>query len=181
MSVMPERYKSTANTRYLLQSNLTDGGSRPSRTPTRMQPRLHEWSVYHSSHPDVAQNGWRKWSAEHPDWYAKKPSSTHPDWHNRRVNTVRRADYKNINWSYEYPSKPTSRTHDHFVSYTNEVKQKDTLKPLPHNKSYRGRFTYPSPFPMEVPMPKWGLYHTQKCEEPIRLDHFPPIKYDGYK
>ena len=92
------------------------------------------------------------------------------------------ADYKNINWAYEYPSKPTSRINDDFISVTNEVIQKDTLKPIPHNKAYQGCNTFPSPdhIPKEVPVPKWGLYHPPNYEEPIRYNHFPPIKYNGY-
>lgn len=34
--------------------------------------------------------GWRKWSAEHPDWYARRSTSRHPDWYNRQTNTTRR-------------------------------------------------------------------------------------------
>lgn len=92
------------------------------------------------------------------------------------------ADYKNINWAYEYPSKPTSRINDDFISVTNEVMQKDTLKPIAHNRSYTGSNTFPKPdhIPKEVPVPKWGLYHPPNYEEPIRYNHFPPIKYNGY-
>lgn len=91
------------------------------------------------------------------------------------------ADYKKVNWHYERPSKPTSRTHDDFISHTNEVMQKDVLRPMSHNKSYQGRFTFKEPYPMEIPMSKWGLYNPPHYDEPIRVNHFPPIKYDGYK
>lgn len=40
------------------------------------------------------QNGWSKWGAEHPDWYAHSAASQHPDWYNRRVDTIRGADTK---------------------------------------------------------------------------------------
>lgn len=40
----------------------------------------------------LPKDGWRKWSAELPDWYAWKASSSHPDWYRRRVNTVRRGE-----------------------------------------------------------------------------------------
>ncbi|XP_045171620.1 uncharacterized protein LOC123533806 [Mercenaria mercenaria] len=157
--------------------------STPAKLPKQWQPKLHEWSVYHSSHPDVARDGWRKWSGDRPDWYAWKSSSKNPDWYRRNVNTIRRADYKNINWVYEYPSKPTSRVHDDFISVTNEVMQKDMLKPMPPNRAYSGCTTHPKPdpIPKEVPVPKWGLYNPPHYEEPIRYNHFPPIKYNGYK
>ncbi|OWF48248.1 uncharacterized protein LOC110453316 [Mizuhopecten yessoensis] len=153
----------------------------PASQPKLWQADLYSWKRYHSSSPDVAHKGWQKWGGPHPDWYAKKSSSQHPDWFNRNINTIRRSDYKKVNWHYERPSKPTSRTHDDFISYTNEVMQKDVLRPMSHNKSYQGRFTFKQPYPMEVPMPKWGLYNPPHYEEPIRNDHFPPIKYDGYK
>ncbi|XP_071110982.1 uncharacterized protein [Haliotis cracherodii] len=154
--------------------------STQAKLPKLWQPKLHEWNPYHCSSPDVAHAGWRKWSAEHPDWYARRASSQHPDWYNRRRDTVRRADYKNINWHNERPSKPTARTHDDFVPYTNEVMMKDVIKPMPHNKGFQGTVTFPKPFPMEVPAPKWGLYHPPHYEEPTRLNHFPPVRYSGY-
>ncbi|VDI30605.1 uncharacterized protein LOC143075339 isoform X2 [Mytilus galloprovincialis] len=154
--------------------------STPAKLPKQWQPKLNEWSVYHSSHPDVAQAGWRKWSAEHPDWYARRSTSRHPDWYNRQTNTTRRVDYKNINWHYERPSKPTSRVHDDFIPNNNEVMHKAVQRPMPHNKAYMGTFSYPRPFPMEIPPPKWGLYNPPNYEEPARFDHFPPLRYNGY-
>jgi hypothetical protein len=61
--------------------------------------------------------------------------------------------------------------------------QKDMLKPLPPNRYYAGGMTHPKPdpIPKEVPVPKWGLYNPPHYEEPIRYNHFPPIKYNGYK
>ena len=154
--------------------------SNPAKLPKLWQPKLHEWSVYHCSHPDVGQAGWRKWSGEHPDWYARRSTSRHPDWYNRQTNTTRRVDYKNINWHYERPSKPTSRVHDDFIPNNNEVIHKDVQKAMPHNKAYMGSFSYPRPFPMEIPPPKWGLYSAPNYEEPSRFNHFPPLRYDGY-
>ena len=89
-------------------------------------------------------------------------------------------DYKNINWSYELPSKPTSRIHDGFTPYENDVIMKDTLPAMPHNRSYQGSFSYPKPFPQEIPTPKWGLYNPPHYQEPGRLNNYPPVKYDGY-
>ena len=89
-------------------------------------------------------------------------------------------DYKNVNWHYERPSKPTSRTHDDFIPRENDVMMKEVIVPMPHNKHYQGSFSYPRPYPMEIPMPKWGIYAPPHYEEPVRFDHFPPIKYHGY-
>ncbi|KAK6192720.1 hypothetical protein SNE40_004144 [Patella caerulea] len=155
--------------------------SRPAKLPKEWQPKLHEWNPYHCSHPDVAQAGWRKWSAEHPDWYAKRATSQHPDWYNRRRDTIRRVDYKNINWHYEQPSKPTSRNMDDFVPIKPDVQMKDVLKPMPPNRSFKGHTSYPKPFPYEIPMPNWGLYHPDHYKDPVILNHFPPIRYNGYK
>lgn len=57
---------------------------------------------------------------------------------------------------------------------------KDVQKAMPHSKHYLGQFSYPKPYPMEVPPPKWGLYNPPNYEEPARFNHFPPIKYNGY-
>lgn len=97
-----------------------------------------------SSHPDVRQAGWQKWSREHPDWYARRSTSTHPDWYNRERDTIRRSDYKCINWHYERPSKPTSRVHDHFIPRENDVMMKDVQKAMPHSKHYLGSLVTPS-------------------------------------
>jgi len=154
--------------------------STPAKLPKLWQPKLHEWKTYHCSSPDVAREGWKKWSSEHPDWYAKRGTSRHPDWHNRRVDTTRRVDYKNINWHYERPSKPTSRTHDAFTPYENDVIMKETLPAMSHNKGFRGSFSYPKPFPQEIPTPKWGLYNPPVYTQPLREDHYPPVQYHGY-
>ncbi|KAL8597190.1 hypothetical protein ACOMHN_022237 [Nucella lapillus] len=154
--------------------------STPAKLPKLWQPKLHEWKTYHCSSPDVARVGWRKWSAEHPDWYAWRGTSRHPDWHNRTVDTIRRADYKNVNWHYERPSKPTSRSHDAFTPYENDVIMKDTLPAMPHNRSFQGKFSCPKPFPQEIPTPKWGLYNPPHYQEPGRLDNYPPVQYNGY-
>ncbi|BFZ18842.1 hypothetical protein BsWGS_21881 [Bradybaena similaris] len=149
----------------------------PAKLPKEWQPKLNEWNPYHCSHPDVARAGWRKWSAEQPGWYAWKSSSRHPDWYNREVNSIMQGNYKTNNWHWERPSKPTSRQPtvmscgDHIVE--------GTQKPFPHNRGYHGTFSYPNPFPQEVPTPKWGLYHPGHYEEPTRFNHFPPIHHDG--
>ncbi|KAK3774026.1 hypothetical protein RRG08_030108 [Elysia crispata] len=155
--------------------------STPAKLPKEWQPKLHEWKTYHCSHPDVARVGWRKWSAEHPDWYAWRSTSRHPDWFNRETNQIRRADYKNVNWHFERPSKPTSRIHDDFIPFNNEVMMKDVQRPMPHNRGYRGNWSYPTPFPQEIPSPKWGLYNPPHYQEPTRLNYFPPIRYDGHQ
>lgn len=89
-------------------------------------------------------------------------------------------DYKNVNWHYERPSKPTSRTHDGFVPYENDVIMKETLPQMPHNRSYKESFSYQKPFPQEVPKPKWGLYNPPHYQEPARFNSYPPFKYNGY-
>uniref|UniRef100_A0A2C9LLD5 Uncharacterized protein n=1 Tax=Biomphalaria glabrata TaxID=6526 RepID=A0A2C9LLD5_BIOGL len=155
--------------------------STPAKLPKEWQPKLHEWNPYHCSHPDVAKAGWRKWSAEHPDWHAWRSTSRHPDWYNRKVNYIRRADYKNVNWHWEQPSKPTSRKHDDFVPFNNEVKMKEVQKAMPHNKGLQGSWSYAVPFPQEIPTPKWGLFNPPNYQEPTRLNHFPPIRYDGHQ
>ena len=91
------------------------------------------------------------------------------------------ADYKNVNWHFERPSKPTSRIHDDFIPFNNEVMMKDVQRPMPHNRGYRGNWSYPTPFPQEIPSPKWGLYNPPHYQEPTRLNYFPPIRYDGHQ
>ena len=55
------------------------------------------------------QLGWRKWGAEHPDWYARRAEATEPDWYQRRVNTIRGGDTKERLWPWELTCKPTEK------------------------------------------------------------------------
>jgi len=153
--------------------------SKPAKLPKQWQANLHEPKTYHCSHPDIGRPGWRKWGGAHPDWYAWRSTSRHPDWFNRTTNQIRRADYKAVNWHWERPSKPTSRVHDDFLPYNNEVIMKDVQKPMSHNKGYSGNWSYPVPFPQEIPTPKWGLFNPPDYQEPTRSNNFPPIRYDG--
>lgn len=71
--------------------------------------------------------------------------------------------------------------HDDFVPFNNEVIMKDVQRSMPHNKGFNYNWSYPKPFPQEVPTPKWGLYNPPHYQEPTRLNHFPPIRYDGHQ
>lgn len=133
--------------------------------PHMWQPNLNMASPYHSSHCDRIQNGWHKWGAEHPDWYAHSAASQHPDWYNRRVDTICRADTKERLWHWERPYKPTEKT-AYGIS-------RDSPRPW-----QRGYQAVPHDVEGQVPMPRWGLYNPPHYEEPNRVEPLPPIHPD---
>ena len=111
------------------------------------------------------QRGWRKWSAEHPDWYARREESQHPDWYSRRVNTIRSADTIERLWPWELTSRPTEKK---VYGLTQE-------KPQPVQRGYQAQ---PHTIDGQIPMPKWGLYNPPHYEEPSRVAPLPSIHVD---
>ncbi|CAE1312046.1 unnamed protein product [Acanthosepion pharaonis] len=151
----------------------------PAKMPQEWQPDLHNWNPYTCSYADVAKRGWQKWSAIQPNWLAKKNSSCHPDWYNRRVNNIRRTNYKAMNYHYERPLKPTSRTHDNFVSVSGEVMPKKTTEPMPPNRSFSAQPLLLGVTDGDIPAPNWGRYHPDFYGDPYRLQSLPPIRSGG--
>ncbi|XP_013401631.1 uncharacterized protein LOC106167391 [Lingula anatina] len=143
--------------------------------PAMWQAKHHLHPPYHSSHCDHAKGGWKKWSmgcaGQHGDWHAARPFAYEPDWYTRKVDYIREGNYKYRSWPWDQASHATTRKGDGIRTFTNETIRHEVLEP--RNIGYTGT---PQQFPYEVPPPKWGLYHPHNYEEPIRFNHFPPIR-----
>lgn len=133
--------------------------------PHMWQPNLNMPNPYHSSHCDRIQQGWRKWGAEQPDWYARRADAQCPDWYARRVNTIRQADTKEQLWPWEQTSKPTER----------RVYGLGRESPRPVQRGYQA---VPHEIEGQVAMPRWGLSHPHHYEEPSRVGPLPPVHAD---
>ena len=113
----------------------------------------------------MLQLGWRKWGAEHPDWYARRAEATVPDWYQRRVNTIRQGDTKERLWPWELTSRPTEKK-AYGIS-------RESPRPV-----QRGYQAVPHDITGQVQMPKWGLYHPPHYAEPSRVEPLPPLHGD---
>ncbi|XP_014786231.1 uncharacterized protein LOC106880688 [Octopus bimaculoides] len=149
------------------------------KLPKEWQPHLYEWNPYHCSYPDVAKRGWQKWSADHPDWLSPRATSHHVHWFNRKINNIRRANYKAMNYHYERPSKPTSRLHDQFVSISGEVMPKETSVPMPTMQFFTGSSNLSLVNDVGLQKPKWGQFNPDYYGDPYEHLHLPPLKLGG--
>jgi len=109
------------------------------------------------------QSGWRKWSANHPEWYAQRADAQHPDWYTRRVNNIRQAYTKGRLWPWELTSRPTEK----------RVYDSSSEMPQPVQTGYQAA---PHAMQGQIPMPKWGLFHPSHYEKPSRVEPLPPIQ-----
>ena len=116
------------------------------------------WILYDLS----IQAGWRKWSAHHPDMYARRPEAVQPDWYSRRVQTVRAGDTKERLWSWETSAKPTEKR-----VYSTTVQHPAVVK--------EGHRAQPHDIQGQVRNPRWGLYHPDNYTEPSRVEPLPPL------
>ena len=122
-------------------------------------------SWYHICTVFFSQLGWRKWGAEHPDWYARSAAATSPDWYTRRVENIRGGHTKMRLWHYERPQKPTE-------------KQVYGLYRDPPRPWQRGYQAVPHNIEGQVQMPKHGLYNPPHYQEPGRVEPLPPLHID---
>ncbi|GAB1607920.1 hypothetical protein Ahia01_001075900 [Argonauta hians] len=127
------------------------------------------------SFPDFAQKGWQKWSATQPGWLAPRVTSQNPLWYSRKINNIRRANYKAINFQYDRPFKPTSRPHDNFISVSGEVMPKrGTSQPIPQYP-YEGPWFTSYVNKVGQPQPHWGKYHPPSYSDAFKQLHLPNI------
>lgn len=133
--------------------------------PHMWQPNLNMANPDHHSHCDRIQLGWRKWGAEHPDWYARRADAQHPDWYTRRVNTIRGADTKERLWHWERPQKPTEK----------KAFGISRASPRPWQRGYQA---VPHDIQGQVQMPRHGLYHPPHYGEPSGVEPLPALHID---
>jgi len=138
--------------------------------PHQWQPPIVPPNPYYTSHCDRIQAGYRKWGADYPDWYARRPEATHPDWFTRRMQTIREGDLKELQWSWERTSKATQRG----MHTVPNCRGESTERPWK-----RGNFVgTPHELDGQVVVPRWGQYHPTNYEAPSRLELLPPIHGD---
>jgi len=133
--------------------------------PNTWQPRNYHHNIYHSSHCDIAQSGWRKWSSHQPDWYARSAEAWHPDWYARRVDTIRQANTKERLWPWELTSRPTEK----------RVYGLARESPRPVQRGFQA---VPHQIQGQVEMPRWGLFHPDHYSRPSRVEHLPTLHSD---
>lgn len=114
------------------------------------------------------QDGWLKWGAEQPGWYARQAHATVPDWYARRTETVRDGYLKEKGWSYDLTSKPTER------SVYSVTKPTD----IPVKPWQRGYQAVPHDVRGEIQMPRWGLHHPHHYEDPMRAEPVAGAHFD---
>ena len=113
----------------------------------------------------LSQDGWLKWGAEQPGWYARQAHATEPDWYTRKTATIRSGYTTEKSWPYDLTSKPTERS---VYNTTHEV-------PKPWQRGYQA---IPHDIKGGIQMPRWGLHHPHHYEDPSRVEPLANAHYD---
>ena len=117
---------------------------------------------YYYFHFFSFQRGWDKWSANHPDWYARRSDAREPDWYTRRVNIVRGGDTTYLDWKWDQTSHPTYR-------------RTFGMEDEPKRTGYIGYPDKSHQIEGQIPVPKWGLNHPPHYQDPNRVDAMTPV------